>query len=90
MTGVQTCALPILMPARVAATDPYKAIGEYVGSGPYIFKKDEYKAGVQSIYLKNTKYVPRSEPPSGLAGGKKSTLIAAGRHATPASCGFQG
>ena len=26
---------------------------------------------MQSIYLKNTKYVPRSEPPSGFAGGKK-------------------
>ena len=60
-----------IMPARVAATDPFKVIDDYTGSGPYIFKKDEYKAGVQSIYLKNTKYVPRSEPPSGLAGGKK-------------------
>ena len=60
-----------IMPARVAATDPFKVIDDYTGSGPFIFKKDEYKAGVQSIYLKNTKYQPRSEPPSGLAGGKK-------------------
>ena len=60
-----------IMPARVAATDPFKVIDDYTGSGPFIFKKDEYKAGVQSIYLKNTKYMPRSEPPSGLAGGKK-------------------
>ncbi len=60
-----------VMPARVAATDPFKVIDDYTGSGPYVFKKDEYKPGVQSIYLKNTKYVPRSEPPSGLAGGKK-------------------
>ena len=60
-----------IMPARVAATDPFKVIDDYTGSGPYVFKKDEYKPGVQSIYLKNTKYVPRSEPPSGLAGGKK-------------------
>lgn len=63
-----------IMPARVAATDPFKVIDDYTGSGPYIFKKDEYKAGVQSIYVKNTKYVPRSEPPSGLAGGKKVYL----------------
>ena len=60
-----------IMPARVAATDPFKVIDDYTGSGPYIFKKDEYKPGVQSIYLKNPKYVPRSEAPSGLAGGKK-------------------
>ena len=60
-----------IMPARVAATDPFKVIDDYTGSGPFIFKKDEYKAGVQSIYLKNTKYQSRGEPPSGLAGGKK-------------------
>ncbi len=60
-----------IMPARVAATDPFKVIDDYTGSGPYVFKKDEYKPGVQSIYLKNTKYVPRTEAPSGLAGGKK-------------------
>mgnify|MGYP000588399833 FL=1 len=44
-----------IMPARVAATDPFKVIDDYTGSGPYVFKKDEYKPGVQSIYLKNTK-----------------------------------
>lgn len=60
-----------IMPARVAATDPFKVIDDYIGSGPYIFKKDEYKPGVQSIYVKNAKYVPRAEAPSGLAGGKK-------------------
>ena len=69
--GKPSSNVAFIMPARVAAPDPYKAIDDYVGSGPYIFKKDEYKASVQSIYLKNTKYVPRREPPSGLAGGKK-------------------
>ena len=69
--GKPSANVAFIMPARVAATDAFKVIDDYVGSGPYIFKKDEYKAGVQSIYLKNTKYVPRNEPTSGLAGGKK-------------------
>jgi hypothetical protein len=28
-----------VMPARIAATDPFKQIGEYVGSGPMRFAK---------------------------------------------------
>jgi peptide/nickel transport system substrate-binding protein len=40
------------------------------GSGPFIFVKDQWKAGEKAVYVKNTKYVPRPEPASGLAGGK--------------------
>ncbi len=36
-----------------------------------MFKRDEYKPGDKAVYLKNAKYVPRSEPPSGTTGGKK-------------------
>jgi peptide/nickel transport system substrate-binding protein len=60
-----------IMPKRVADTDPFKQIDDSTGSGPYIFKKDEFKPGDKAVYLKNTKYVPRSEPPSGTAGGKR-------------------
>ena len=52
--GKPSSNVAFIMLARVAATDPYKAIDDYVGSGPYVVKKDEYKAGVQSIYLKGT------------------------------------
>ncbi len=62
--------VPFIMPKRVADTDPFKQIEEHIGSGPYIFKKDEFKPGDKAVYLKNTKYVPRSEPPSGTTGGK--------------------
>jgi peptide/nickel transport system substrate-binding protein len=61
---------PFIMPKRVAETDAFKQIEDYTGSGPYIFKKDEFKPGDKAVYLKNPKYVPRSEPPSGTAGGK--------------------
>src|SRR6188474_1578520 len=63
-------SVPFMMPKRVAETDPQKQITEYVGSGPFIFKADEWRAGEKAVYLKNPKYKPRAEPASGLAGGK--------------------
>jgi hypothetical protein len=33
------------MPRRVAETPPDKQIDEYIGSGPFIFRKDEWKPG---------------------------------------------
>jgi peptide/nickel transport system substrate-binding protein len=62
--------VPFMMPKRVAETDPGKQIADYVGSGPFIFKADEWRPGEKAVYLKNVKYKPRSEPASGLAGGK--------------------
>lgn len=59
-----------IMPKRVADTPADKQIDEYVGSGPYVFKKDEFRPGEKVVYLKNAAYVPRSEAPSGMAGGK--------------------
>jgi len=62
--------VPFMMPKRVAETDPFKQIDDYTGSGPFIFKKDEWKPGEKVVYVKNTKYKPRPEAPSMLAGGK--------------------
>jgi peptide/nickel transport system substrate-binding protein len=69
--GKPSSNVPFIMPKRVADTDPFKQIEEYVGSGPYIFKADEFKPGDKAVYLKNAKYVPRSEAPSGTTGGKR-------------------
>ena len=59
-----------MMPKRVAETDPNKQITDSTGSGPFIFKKEEWKPGEKAVYVKNPKYKPRAEPPSGFAGGK--------------------
>jgi peptide/nickel transport system substrate-binding protein len=59
-----------MMPRRVAETDPNKQITDATGSGPFIFKRDEWKAGEKAVYVKNPKYKPRNEPPSGFSGGK--------------------
>ncbi len=59
-----------IMPKRMADVDAFKQIEEHIGSGPYIFKRDEFKPGDKAVYLRNPKYVPRKEPPSGSTGGK--------------------
>jgi peptide/nickel transport system substrate-binding protein len=62
--------VPFMMPKRVAETDPSKQIEDFTGSGPFIFKKDEWRPGDKTVYVKFDKYKPRSEPASGMAGGK--------------------
>jgi peptide/nickel transport system substrate-binding protein len=63
-----------MMPKRVAETDPNKQISEFIGSGPFVFKRDEWRPGDKTVYIRNDKYRPRSEPASGLAGGKVAKL----------------
>jgi len=62
--------VPFMMPKRIADTPPDKQISEYVGSGPFIFKVDEWKPGDKAVFVKNPTYKPRSEPPSWASGGK--------------------
>jgi peptide/nickel transport system substrate-binding protein len=59
-----------MMPARIAATDANTQIKETIGSGPFIFKKDEWVPGNKEVFVKNPDYIPRKEPASFLAGGK--------------------
>ena len=72
--GKPSVVVPFMMPKRVAETDPFKQIEDYTGSGPFILKKDEWKPGEKTVFIKNPKYKPRSEPMSGLAGGKVVSL----------------
>jgi peptide/nickel transport system substrate-binding protein len=69
--GKPSASPSFIMPARVAATDPNEQIKEVVGSGPFKFAKDDWQPGNRVVYLRNADYVPRSEPPSGAAGGKR-------------------
>jgi len=62
--------VPFMMPKRVAETETGKQISEVIGSGPFVFKMDEWRPGDKVVYAKFSKYKPRREPPSGLAGGK--------------------
>ncbi len=70
--GKPSSNVPFMMPKKTAETDPMQQIKveDVIGSGPFVFKADEWKPGEKIVYVKNTKYKPRSEPASGLAGGK--------------------
>jgi peptide/nickel transport system substrate-binding protein len=59
-----------MMPQRIANTDPFQQIREYVGSGPYQFVPSEWVSGSQAVYTRFAGYVPRDERPDFTAGGK--------------------
>ena len=68
--GKMSSNVPFMMPKRLAETDAFEQVPDSVGSGPYVFVKDEWVPGAKVVYVKNQAYVPRSEPASGAAGGK--------------------
>ncbi len=59
-----------IMPERMASVDPQEQIKESIGSGPYRFLTEEWVPGQFSAYARFENYVPRSEPVSGIAGGR--------------------
>ncbi len=61
---------PFIMPERLARTDPYKAVAELVGSGPFRFVPGEFVSGSRMVYTKFEGYVPRPEAPYLNSGGK--------------------
>ena len=62
--------VPFIMPAEVAATDPFEQITDFTGSGPFEFVEEEWVPGSKVVYDRFEDYVPRDEPPSAAAGGK--------------------
>jgi peptide/nickel transport system substrate-binding protein len=68
--GKLSSNVPFMMPERLARTDAYQQVPEAVGSGPYKFLKEEWVPGSKAVFVKNTDYLPRPEPPSFAAGGK--------------------
>lgn len=63
--------VPFIMPAKAAAAPTDKPIDTIVGSGPFMFKRDEWSPGAKVVFVRNPAYVPRAEPAAGFAGGKK-------------------
>src|SRR5690242_21838225 len=68
--GKLSSNVPFMMPERIAKTDPNTPITESTGSGPFKFSASEWVPGAKAVFVKNTDYVPRKEPPSWAAGGK--------------------
>jgi len=50
---------PVIMPERLAKTDPFTQVTEMVGSGPYRFVANERVPGAKAVYAKFDGYKPR-------------------------------
>jgi len=72
--GKVSTQVAFIMPERIAKADPFKQITEYVGSGPMRFVRNEWVPGAKAVFEKFAGYVPRQEPASWLAGGKRVGL----------------
>lgn len=60
-----------VVPERVGNSDPQIPSTETVGSGPFRFLRNEWVPGSLAVFEKFAGYVPRQEPASGAAGGKR-------------------
>lgn len=50
--------------------EPGKPAASVIGSGPFRFNTELRLSGARVVYDRNPDYVPRDEPPDGLAGGR--------------------
>jgi peptide/nickel transport system substrate-binding protein len=63
--------LTVIMPERIANTDPFKLITEYIGSGPMKFSTKEWVPGSLAVFTRNEDYVPRPEAADWTSGGRR-------------------
>ncbi|MBR0649595.1 ABC transporter substrate-binding protein [Roseomonas terrae] len=73
-----------IMPERLAATDPSRAVTEIIGSGPFRYLPDEREAGRRLVYERFADYVPRADGvPSWTAGPKRAHMDRIEWHVRP-------
>ncbi|WP_417260191.1 ABC transporter substrate-binding protein [Celeribacter sp.] len=73
-TLAKTSSCAFIMREQDASVDPNEQITDIVGSGPFVFNRDETQMGARYIYDRSATYVPRSGAASGTAGGKQVFL----------------
>ena len=62
--------IPAIMRAKDLQGDPAKPVTTAIGSGPFRFNHAARISGALAVFDRNPDYVPRNEPPDGLAGGR--------------------
>ncbi|WP_109076156.1 MULTISPECIES: ABC transporter substrate-binding protein [unclassified Azospirillum] len=62
--------IPVIMPERTASRSGDEPSNEAIGSGPYMFKRDEWVPGSKVVFVRNPAYVGRSEPADFLSGNR--------------------
>ena len=61
----------VIMPERLASTDPFKQVTEMVGSGPYRYLVNERVPGDRVAYARFDQYEPRTEGTASRTAGPK-------------------
>ncbi|AZS77235.1 ABC transporter substrate-binding protein [Achromobacter spanius] len=59
-----------ILPKRLASQPATRPLTEVVGSGPYMFKRDEWVPGSKIVFERNPNYIGPKAPADGLAGDK--------------------
>ena len=57
----KTQPTPVIMPERLANTDPYKQVPEAIGSGPFRWVPEDFVSGSRAMFAKFEGYKPRPE-----------------------------
>ena len=60
-----------IMPKHIAESDPFKAITDFIGSGPFRFKADERVQGSLFVYERFDQYKPREDGEQSFTAGPK-------------------
>jgi peptide/nickel transport system substrate-binding protein len=66
--GTNVC---VMMPERLASTDPFKQVSEMIGSGPFRFIDKDRVPGSLVAYERNAAYVPRANGKPSFTSGPK-------------------
>ena len=69
--GKSNAPMALIMPERLARTDPFQLIREYIGSGPMKFRADEWVPGSRAVFEMFSGYQSRAEKGDWLAGGRR-------------------
>jgi peptide/nickel transport system substrate-binding protein len=68
--GKPNAPVPFMMPARIMQAAGAGRITEIIGSGPFMFRPAQWRAGDSMVLGRNAAYLPRQEPADFLSGGK--------------------
>jgi peptide/nickel transport system substrate-binding protein len=68
--GKNNTPVAFIMPERIAKTDPFKQIEEFVGSGPMKFARSEFVPGAKAVFERFADYSGAQEKADWLSGNK--------------------
>ncbi|WP_207539806.1 ABC transporter substrate-binding protein [Sabulicella rubraurantiaca] len=81
--GKTNTPICFIMPERIARTDPFQQISEYIGSGPCRFLRNEWVPGARAAFERFAGYQPRQEAANWMTGGKRMMVERVEWHIMP-------